>query len=337
MLSKKIPSYYLMVALTLGVLVSLFVTKAVIGNEDKSASDNMPELPSDCGITVKRVDGYQFIKPLIYSEPASEASIYQKLKADLSMKIEQYKTVGILEAASVYVRSFHQGEWMYLNDQETFNPGSLIKVPVMITMLKMEELHPGFLQSRIKFDQRTAVVPTQTFNSKTIELGKTYSIAELIEYMIVHSDNEATHILNMTMDVPLFKKVFTDLGLAEPNVTDKHFQITPKDYSTFFKVLYNATYLSREHSELALNLLTRVAYKDGMVHGLPANTIVAHKFGEGGSVEIRQLHETGIIYQSGQTPYVLVIMTKGRDVQKLPAVISSITEVVSQAMINQPS
>lgn len=317
------------------IAATALVSKMVNGCQIVSANDVSPTSQSDCGYTVKRMGGYNFVKPLIYAEKSSESPRFQALNATLHQKIEQWKSAGVLQSASVYLREFQQGDWMYVNNQETFNPGSLIKVPVLMTMLKNEEMRPGFLQRRIHFDQPTVNVPTQTFNSKKIEVGKTYSLAELIEYMITYSDNEATHILNLNLDVALFKKMFVDLGLPEPDVHDPFFQITPVNYSAFFKALYNATYLNREHSDMAMDLLRRVVYQDGMVKGLPTGTTIAHKFGEGGDRQVSQLHEAGIVYPAGKQPYLLVIMTKGRDVKQLPDVLASVTRTVNEFMTAQ--
>jgi hypothetical protein len=37
------------------------------------------------------------------------------------------------------------------------------------------------------------------------------------------------------------------------------------DYASFFRVLFNASYLNRKDSEKALALLTKVAFRDGLI------------------------------------------------------------------------
>lgn len=220
---------------------------------------------------------------------------------------------------------------MSFNEAETFNPGSLIKVPVMITILKMAEQKPGLLDKELVYNRPNEKVPNQTFDSKTIQPGKTYTVRALLKYMISYSDNNATHLLHNILDMDMMRKAFTDIGLPEPDLVDRNFQITAKNYSGFIKSLFNASYLNPEHSEFAIGLLSESSYKDGMVKGLPDNTPVAHKFGEGGTKEMHQMHESGLIYLDNK-PYLLIIMTKGTDVQKLPNVISEITKVVVSNM-----
>ncbi|MDO8560151.1 MAG: serine hydrolase [bacterium] len=58
-----------------------------------------------------------------------------------------------------------------------------------------------------------------------------------------------------------------------------------KDYASFFRILYNASYLNREQSERALGLMTKTRFRDGIIAGVPAGRPVAHKFGERTTLE----------------------------------------------------
>ena len=54
---------------------------------------------------------------------------------------------------------------------------------------------------------------------------------------------------------------------------------TAKNYSKVFFALLNATYLNKENSEKALELLSNTDFTQGIVAGVPNNIKVAHKFG----------------------------------------------------------
>ena len=99
-------------------------------------------------------------------------------------------------------------------------------------------------------------------NSKQIELGKSYTIKELLQYMVSYSDNNATNLLHDMLDVEEHKKTYGNLGLDIPDITKFGYTITAKDYSTFLKVLFNGTYLNHEHSEFAFELLTKTDFKN---------------------------------------------------------------------------
>jgi beta-lactamase class A len=91
--------------------------------------------------------------------------------------------------------------------------------------------------------------------------------------------------------------------------------------------IYNAGYLNVEDSEFAGNLLSQCDFKAGIVQGLPANTIVAHKFGESGNQAMKQLHESAIVYLKNK-PYLLTIMTKGKDNAKLSQFLGELSKSV---------
>jgi beta-lactamase class A len=169
--------------------------------------------------------------------------------------------------------------------------------------------------------------PTQSFNSKTIIEGNKYKVRELLHYMIAYSDNNATMLLHNYIDVGMFQKVFADLGIRVPEMRGSLFQMSVKEYSKFMRVLYDGGYLTIPASEYALSLLAQCDFNAGIVNLLPPTLKVAHKFGEAGSHELPELHESAIIYLDNM-PYLLSVMTRGTDVKKQAQIISHISKIV---------
>ena len=128
-----------------------------------------------------------------------------------------------------------------------------------------------------------------------------------------------------------WKKVFTDLGLADPDMTKTDIPITANQYSLFMRVLYNATYLNIDDSEYCTELLSHSDFNKGLLNGLPKEVKVAHKFGEANDGVNAHFSESGIIYINN-APYLLTVMTKGKDNNLLPGVISDISRKVFEMM-----
>ena len=85
-------------------------------------------------------------------------------------------------------------------------------------------------------------------------------------------------------------------------------------------------------SEKALKILNNAILENSrLVAGLPSDVKISHKFGEReakeNGVTIQQLHDCGIVYYP-KYPYLICIMTKGKDFNKLSGVIADISKIV---------
>jgi beta-lactamase class A len=289
-----------------------------------------------CNYNIKRMNGFKFVKPLMFVDEECESEQLLGLKQQVIGVIDKYKATGELTNASVYLREYQHNEWMCINETEKFDPGSLFKVPVLIAVLKMNELNPGFLNKSILYNKFVDDGKNVAYANKSIQLGHSYTVRELLTYMIKYSDNNATILLESNMNSKVLQKLFSDVGLAVPNIYATQYQFTTKEYSYFMRAIYNAGYLTVEDSEFAGELLSQCEFKDGIVKGLPPNTRLAHKFGESGTQIDKQLHESAIVYLNNK-PYLLTIMTRGKENKKLSQVIGEISQVVYSSMQSSAS
>ena len=148
--------------------------------------------------------------------------------------------------------------------------------------------------------------------------------------MIIKSYNGAMDLLIEHLGLSYLNEVFSDFGVQLPN--EKSYRISPKEYSFFFRRLRNTTFLTREFSAKALDILSKVEFKNGIAGGVPKGITIAHKFGErgirnNGEVAGAELHDCGIIYVPGN-PYLVCIMTKGYNIKELEDIISKVSSVI---------
>ena len=116
---------------------------------------------------------------------------------------------------------------------------------------------------------------------KKLEEGSMYTVGELIERMIIYSDNPSKNILvgdifrnikNKSTDVVSvygYSNIFEALVLSSPD-TANHV-MRAKEVAAFFRVLFNAFYLNRKYSEKSLELLSRTSFNKGMTRLMPTN------------------------------------------------------------------
>ncbi len=294
--------------------------------KDKLAKSNSNNnTSSECkDYKVKRLGGYKYAMPLMFVDNSCQSEKLFYLKNELNNLFNKYKETGVLSSAALYLKDYNSNNWIAINENETYSPGSLLKVPAMITLLKMSEKNPGFLNKRITFNKHYDVQIDPLFLSKTIKFGETYTVKELISYMIKYSDNNATLLLNEVIDVKVFKQLFKDFGLKDFDWYGSDYLMTVTDYSEFLPALFNASYLTVENSDFALELLSKSDFKEGLSKGIPTNVDMAEKFGESGNLDMKELHETAIVYLANK-PYIITIMTKGKVIEKLPEVLKEVS------------
>ncbi|HYE22984.1 MAG TPA: serine hydrolase [Candidatus Paceibacterota bacterium] len=273
---------------------------------------------------------YAYISPLL---ECSDTNILlpqevREAEQDVREIIERHKKGGNLSIAAVYFRDLNNGPWFGVNVDTLFVPGSLLKVPMMISYLKILEQDPSLAEQEILYEQKMSAAIQNVAVADPLTLGERYSPDELLRRMITQSDNESAYLLYSLLGDERVGEVYTELGLGAP-FTGQDYNIRVRDYATFFRILYNATYLSPESSERALELLVQTDFDKGIAAGIPANIPVANKFGERNYVGTSetQLHDCGIVYAK-ERPYSLCVMTRGTDIDALSNVIREISSTV---------
>jgi beta-lactamase class A len=280
-------------------------------------------------VSEKHQSGYFYTSPLLecQNESLPNRNFWQ-LKKDIADLIAEKKELGKTTFVSVYLRDLNNGPWIGINEQEKFSPASLLKVPLMISYFKMAESDPQILEKKLLVDQDGRDILSQNMLPMfKVETGKEYRVADLIGYMIKYSDNLAANILLENIPVEHLNQTYSDLGLAIPDPENPENFMTVTQYSSFFRILYNASYLNQEMSERALALLSSSSFDNGLKSYLPAGTIVSHKFGERVIGEARQLHDCGIVY-IGEKNYLLCVMTRGTDFSNMEDTIGAISRLV---------
>lgn len=274
-----------------------------------------------------RTGGYELINPLLECERAQRGPRRELIHVDEELRAAVSRVLASGRAAhvSVYFRDLNNGPWIGINEQAEFSPASLLKVPIMMTVLDMIDENPALAATQLRFEAAAEDVVPNVRGTQHLTPGQTYGIMDVVRRMIVYSDNDAANLLLRALPGERLLHTYGELGLPTPKAGEVDTQVTVKQYSGAFRMLYNATFLTRRSSDEALRTLTEVEFRDGIVAGVPAGVTVAHKFGERGvSDDVMQLHDCGIVYSPGH-PYLLCVMTRGRSVEQLSGVIAELS------------
>jgi len=309
-----------------GLLAGVIIDRSLTGIGKRPAA-----------LVEKREGGYTFINPLLECEGGADIIGDWEIRT-LRRKIDAYIGDAVkgkrAYQVSVYFRDLTNGPALGANTEAQFSPASLLKVPLMIAYLKMAESRPSLLKEQILYDHRQDLNTSKHFkSSRSIEQGKRYSIDELIQMMIVHSDNNAMFLLFNHLDREFRDKVYMDLGIIRQDATSDYV-MNVEQYAFSFRVLFNASYLNRELSEQALRYLAQPDFPYGIFGGVPPGITVAQKYGERihEGTDVKELHDCGIVYFP-HMPYLVCVMTKGADFD----VLAGMTKEMSAIIFNEIS
>lgn len=245
-------------------------------------------------------------------------------------------------SVSVYFLYLKTGSGFGIRESERFAPHNLLKLPVMIAYFKLAETSPDILQKKLTFTGRTAVGATSRLKTpRPLERGKTYTAGDLIYHMIVYNDDDALSLLTGNLPQGALDKLYEDLGL-EIDPSDEEDIMSLSAYASFYRTLYDGTYLNRRMSDKALRYLSKASFRDGIVAGTPPDVTVASRFGDfpvsendgEGHASPLQLHEIGIVFHPGR-PYILGIITRGSDFPAQTRIIRDISSFIYRE-VDQP-
>jgi len=325
-LTRSVFGAFILMALIIGGSVGWAIARNMENVQARVTTQNYPI----------RENGYKFIHPLIISgDNSGQNEALKPIKNKIYEGTYELLNNAKTKTVSLYLRDLNSGRWAGIQENAIYDSASLLKVPILIAYLKKSESDHTLFSKKILY--RGEAQDKKNIEFYTLNPGTEYTVKELIEDMIVKSDNSAKDLLFANLD-PVFKnKVFQDLGLAIPN-PDAQYKISPKIYSLFFRLLYNASYLTRENSEEALRLLSESDYKDGLIAGVPPTIAIAHKFGQYNSSVASdtnewELHDCGIIYHPDH-PYLLCVMTRGENLDDLSKIITTISRITYEEINN---
>lgn len=242
--------------------------------------------------------------------------------------------LGVSDNISLYFKDLDGGKEVSIDSSRSFIPASTIKAFVVLEAFRQRDL------GLIDFDKEITissdnVVPTEleTDEFPRLKEGTKATIYQLIEVMLIQSDNTAYNSLLDILDRRNINLALRNIGITETivgeklNLDEAQFQkdlqvpgrqpntTTAKDLATFFDSLYSKKIA---HSEEILSIFKRQKINNMIPVFLPQNTIVAHKTGNWAPI----YNDGGVIFKPDD-PFILSVFTNTGD----PKIISRIAKV----------
>lgn len=240
----------------------------------------------------------------------------KSLAGSLAIKLQRKlkRTVAGLDGVmGVYAEDLKTGQTFTLNADRVFPQGSSIKIPILITLLRQDQLGRLHLNDRVTIHRSDLVGGSgvlQYFGDGTSSLA----LRDLAALMMVVSDNSATNLLIRRVGMANVNAEIRRVGLVHTRLeremmnnaaerVDHENVSTPREMATLLVKLYHGQLLDHRHTALALHLLED--YKETPLRaGVPAGITVADKPG----LLLGVRCDSGLVLIP-RDPYVLSVMT----------------------------
>ena len=177
----------------------------------------------------EKENNYAFINPLLFYDvpKVNDSSEYSGLVYRIGRIVSDFTNENSERKASFYYRDLSHGQWVGINEDESYTPSSLLKVVVMIAYFKEAESRPNIFSHTILFSKDIdKTIGTISYDRGTnLKLNQRYTVSELIDKMIIDSDNGATYTLLSEMDESSLGQIYVDLNLKDPENTGRSYTI----------------------------------------------------------------------------------------------------------------
>ena len=264
-------------------------------------------------------------------------------QTDLQARVRRLIDASHAEVAVAF-RSLGGSRELLIDPDKPFHAASTMKVPVMIELFRQASAGQLSLDEQLPItNEFHSIVDGSVYqldpgdDSDSVvyaNAGKTMSLRDLCEQMITVSSNFAANLLIERLGVENIRHTVTRLGADGMQVLrgvedNKAFDRGMNNTTTARGLMVLMEKIATGHAvnpsadaEMAA-MLKRQHFNDAIPAGLPPATVVGHKTGS-----ITKIHnDAAIVY--GPKPYVLVVLVRGIQDQKVSAaLIASISREV---------
>ncbi len=194
-LKIKVPYLLAFGIISFTVICLYFIIVKTNSNDITTATSNSESLSGQAIQHEFRLKGRRLTRPLKYAEGIEDSDELKPLKSSLNAFINQNISSGLIKNGSVYLKDLNTGNYFVINGNEQYSPGSMMKIPIMMAFLKNAEKNPELLNQKVDFKKHFQINYNQTYTGEPLKENSTYTIGQLLYYLIVFSDNDADILL----------------------------------------------------------------------------------------------------------------------------------------------
>jgi beta-lactamase class A len=259
-------------------------------------------------------------KRTLVDNPNNPIVNFTTLRNDLESYVQDLEMSDEIASASVYFEYLPTGVSVNVNENNEAIGASLVKVPFVMTLYRLEEEGKVDLDTIVPLKQEWLNSQYGTLYQKGV--GYEITLREAARLALKDSDNTAILLISKQIEnISSIQDVFDYLDMKFTVDEDERVIIGARSYSSVMKCLYVACYNSKEHAQEILTYLTESTFDNRLTSLIPDDVKVAHKIG---TFSTKNQSDCGIVYVPERN-YILCVMVEGDDpiASRTIAVISS--------------
>ncbi|WP_026692816.1 serine hydrolase [Peribacillus kribbensis] len=257
-----------------------------------------------------------FVTILQPIQPKAAETLQSSMTKDINKYLGKNRSLVTLK-----YRNLATGETLSISSSKTARAASTIKLPLALYIVELADQHKINLSEKLTYQKRHYYGGSGVIQKAKV--GTRYTIKDLLQKAMVHSDNIAFIMLREKVGKQNFIKYMKSIGGTNAYPNNQNLT-SPDDLIIYTGRLYKLA----ETSSLAQQLvewLKHTDYNTTIPKGIPG-VQTAHKVGMIPDEKI--YNDTGIVYQ--QMPYALSIMTRSFSYEKSQKVIADLAAIINK-------
>ena len=261
------------------------------------------------------------------SEAPVPASAPEGLRDALEQAVEAHSGAYAVACASA------DGSWSVdVSGDKPFVSASIIKLAILGTLLDQAQSGVLLLDDMVTVSPSDIVGGTGVI--QTSGAGESYTYRQLAAYMIQDSDNIATNLIIDAVGMPAVNEYASEIGLTQTVLNRRMMDFaagdenytSANDVARMLQLIYQGKLVSPDVSEFVLDLLKGQHDDAGLLEGLPAGSVFAHKTGTLDGV----FNDGGIAL--APNPYVMVVLSSDTERSQAQACMVDIAQAADAAI-----
>jgi beta-lactamase class A len=205
---------------------------------------------------------------------------------------------------SVVVHSLRDGRYAAINETDIYYAASLFKMGIMLEAYRQRDAGKLDFAKLLTLEEKYVQYDLGTLDELKLEAGDMLTVADAVKAMTVLSDTPTAVLMQETVGCTTADQTLVALGIKDTRFCNRSLPATAADMTTLIEAVASGAGVSNASRLEMLSLMSQEQYRQGVIAGVPAGTVVAHKSGSYTSAT----HDVALVWGPAG-PYVIAVMT----------------------------